>query len=98
MDEIKDNSFFYEEGIEYLLKKLNSKDYTDNINRNNLILDVIRMRQPISKYALAKITGLSYPTIKQITKEFEFVGLVKIKIATGENNMPVQLIYMEGEK
>lgn len=98
MEDPNQQPFFSPDSIEALLKKLREKDYTDNISRNNLVLDVIRLRQPISKYELAKITNLSYPTIKQICKEFEFVGLVKIRIATGENGMPVQLVYTEVTK
>jgi len=96
--ETTNNSFFSSDSVEHLLTKLKERAYTDNIARNNLILEVIKIRQPISKYELAKITGISYPTIKQICKEFQFVGLIKMRIATGENGMPVQLVYIEGEK
>ena len=91
------NSFFSSDSIKPLLLRLTTHDYEDNISRNNLILDVIRQQQPISKYHLAKITGISYTTIKQITKEFCFVGLVKLKISMGDNGMPVKLIYIEEE-
>jgi len=97
-ESMSSKSFFSSDSIEYLLTKLKERAYTDNIARNNLILEVIKIRQPISKYELAKITGISYPTIKQICKEFQFVGLIKMRIATGENGMPVQLVYIEGEK
>jgi len=90
--------FFSSYDIEPLLKKLKERAYTDNITRNNLILEVIKIKQPISKYELAKITNISYPTIKQICKEFQFVGLIKMRIATGENGMPVQLVYIEEQK
>lgn len=97
-EELSDNLFFSEQGIKTLLRKLNAKDYTDNISRNNLILDVIRIKQPISKYALAKITGLSYPTIKQVCKWLQASDLIKIRIEMGSNDMPVQLIYISEEE
>ncbi len=97
-DAMGDNSFFSLNSIEYLLNKLNRKDYESRIERNNLILNVIRIKQPISKYELAKISGLSYPTIKQVTKEFAFVGLIILRNAIGDNGLPVKLICLEVKK
>ena len=95
---MSDSSFFSSNSIEYLLDRLNKKAYTGRIERNNLILNVIRLKQAISKYELAKITQLSYPTIKQATKEFEFAGLIFIKNSIGDNGMPVKLLCMEERK
>ena len=87
------NSFFSEEGITHLLAKLNQKQYKDRIERNNLLLDLIRAKQPISKYELAKISGISYSSIKRILREFEFCEVVMMTISTNkETGMPVQLI------
>jgi len=92
------SSFFISNSIQYLLSKLNKKDYRDALERNNLVLDVIRLKQPISKYELAKITGLSYPTIKTLIKNFEFVNLLKTTIAEGDNGLPVKLISIKDSK
>ena len=94
MSEAKDNYFFSEEAIKTLLNKLNFRGYKDSLERNNLILDLIRLKQPISKYELAKLSGLSYPTIKQIVKEMAFCNLVKIKVSVGENGLPVKLVFI----
>jgi len=95
---VKDNSIFCEGSIEYLLDKLNRKEYSSALERNNLILDVVRIKQPISKYALAKITGLSYGTIKVVIKNFAFVDLVKTHVAEGDNGLPVKLISIKEEE
>ena len=73
------------------------KQYETYLERNNLLLDVIRLKAPISKYGLAKITGLSYTTVKQITKEFVFVGLVFLRTEIGENGLPVKLVCIKKE-
>ncbi len=91
-------SLFCSYSIEDLLNRLNKKLYVGRIERNNLILNVIRIKQPISKYELAKISGLSYPTIKQITKELAFVGLIFLRNAMGDNGLPVKLICLEAAK
>lgn len=87
------NSFFSQKGVKHLLARLNQKQYKDRIERNNLLLDLIRARQPISKYKLAKISGISYATIKRILRELEFCEIVMITISTNsETGMPVQLL------
>jgi len=90
------NSFFSEEAINPLIAKLNDKQYKDRVERNNILLDLIRAKQPISKYELAKISGISYTTIKRILRDFEFCGLVSVNLSLdgnkSENGMPVQLI------
>jgi len=89
----KNNPFFSEEDIKYLLTKLNDRHYKDRVERNNLLLDLIRAKQPISKYELAKISGISYPSIKRIIKEFQFCDLVVVTISINKDtNMPVQMI------
>jgi len=90
----KDNSFFCENTINTLLAKLNNKQYRDTVERNNLLLNVIRIKQPISKYELAKISGVSYSTIKRILKEFVFCNLVYEKIQLGSNGLFVKIIYL----
>jgi len=95
---LNNSSFFISNSIATLLDKLNKRDYKDTLERNNLILDVIRLKQPISKYELAKITGISYATIKQIIKNFEFVNLLKTTIAEGDNGLPVKLISIKDSK
>lgn len=92
------NSTFLSNDIENLLKTLRNKAYVDNTERNNLLLNVIRIKQPISKYELAKITNLSYPTIKTVCKGLQFVDLISMRMATGENGMPVQLVYIKKEE
>ena len=87
-----DNTSLLSDTINTLITKLKNRQYRDRVERNNLILDLIRLRHPISKYELAKITDFSYPTIKRITKEFEFCDLVIVKTSIGENGMPVQLL------
>jgi len=84
--------FFCDYDIEILLRKLKGKDYRDRIERNNLLLNLIRKRAPISKYELAKISGISYPTIKRLIKEFEFCDLVRTRISYSLNGIPVKLI------
>lgn len=89
----KNNPFFSPEDIKCLLARLNDRHYKDRVERNNLLLDLIRAKQPISKYELAKISGISYQSIKRIIKEFEFCDLVVITLSTNQDtNMPVQLI------
>jgi hypothetical protein len=89
----KNNPFFSEEDIKCLLARLNDRHYKDRVERNNLLLDLIRAKQPISKYELAKISGISYQSIKRIIKEFQFCDLVVITLSTNQDtNMPVQLI------
>jgi len=95
---VKDNLFFINDSIDNLLERLNNNHYNNRIERNNLILNVIRLRQPISKYELAKITGLSYATIKTISKGFKFCDLIFEKVAEGENSMPVKLLYIKEEE
>ena len=91
-DNKSDNTSLLLETINTLITKLKNRQYQDRVERNNLILDLIRLRHPISKYELAKITDFSYPTIKRITKEFEFCDLVIVKTSLGANGMPVQLL------
>jgi predicted transcriptional regulator len=90
------NSFFSEEAITHLIARLNQRQYKDNIERNNLLLDLIRAKQPISKYELAKVSGISYTTIKRILRELEFCELVAVTLSLdgnkSENGMPVQLV------
>ncbi len=93
--EVKNSLTFLPNSVEYLLNILNNKLYKNTIKRNNFLLDLIRLKEPISKYELAKISGFSYPTIKKITKNLEFCELIFIKISVGENGMPVKLICLE---
>ncbi len=86
------NSLLLSDAINTLITKLKDRQYKDRVERNNLILDLIRLRHPISKYELAKITDFAYPTIKRILKEFEFCDLIIVKTAMGDNGMPVQLV------
>lgn len=90
--------FFSKQDVDALIKRLKEKQYNGRVERNNLILDLIRAKQPISKYEVAKISEMGYNTIKQITKEFEFCGLIVIENAIGENGMPVRLISIKKEE
>lgn len=88
--------FFSNDGIEALLQKLKEKHYSTAHERNNLLLDLIRAKQPISIYNLHKLSGLSYNTCKQVVKWFEASDLVFSKIASGDNGLPVKLIFIQG--
>lgn len=90
-------SFFSPDAIDNLLRKLNSKEYIDGVERNNLLLLLITLKQPISKYELAKISGLSYATIKQVCKWAKANEFIKTKISLGDNGMPVQLVFIHGK-
>lgn len=96
--ELGDNSFFSTDTITTPCQKLKKGHYKDRVERNNLILDVIRIYYPLSKYKLSKMTGFSYTAIKQITKEFAFCGLITIKDSIGTNNRPFKLISLKEEK
>lgn len=87
------DTFFSQESIKHLLERLNQRQYKDRVERNNLLLDLIKAKQPISKYELAKISGISYATIKRVLRELEFVEIVMITLSTNkETGMPVQLL------
>ncbi len=92
-----DNSFFSKSIDVTPLQRLQEKAYNDIVERNNLVLDVVKELQPISKYSLAKKTTLAYSTTKRIIKEFEFCGLVHIKNSVGVKGRPMKLIYIEVE-
>lgn len=63
-----------------------------------MILDYIKENEPITKYRLSKELGIAYTTINMVVREFEFAGLVKIKVVLGDNNLTHALIYIsEGE-
>ncbi len=92
------NSPFLSNAIIDPLERLQKRVYKSQAERNNLILDVIRTKEPISKYKLHKITGLAYGTIKQICKDFEYCGIANIKISMGTNGLPVKLVYINHSK
>ena len=58
------------------------------------LLDLIRQKQPISRYTLSKLTFIPYPTIHQIIKEFAFCGLIRFEKITNNCNCPVEMIYI----
>ena len=96
---IGDNLFSSENAVKTLLINLKARAYSDRIERNNWILELIKLKQPISKYELAKISGISYPTIKQICKWLEASDLIKIKYGISEmNGMQVKLVYINEEQ
>lgn len=97
---VGNSSFFCKERIVTPLSRLSKNDYQNRVERNNLVLDVIRIHHPLTKYKLAQITGISYSTIKRLTKELEFCELIYIKRQTGTNGWPIQIISIirkEGE-
>ena len=55
------------------------------------VLDVIREKGEISKYALAKEIGCDYKTIHYIIRDFEFAGVVKINMVL-RNSKAVALV------
>ncbi len=85
-------------GIENPLENLRNKKYKDTVQRNNLLLDVIREKSPISKYELAKISLLSYACIKTVTKFFAFCDLIYIKNSISSNGQAVKLISIKENK
>lgn len=88
------NPFFSPYPLQTLLLKLKRKDYNGRIERNNLLLDLIRQKQPISKYELAKITNHAYDTIKQFCKWAEASDFISSKTVLGQNGLYVQLVYV----
>ncbi len=86
------NTFFSEHDVKTLVKKLQEKDYNGVVERNNLVLNLIRAKQPISKYQLAKLSNLAYGTIKQICKWATGGDFIIVTKSWSENGQPVQLV------
>lgn len=97
-DSLNNNTFFSSETIETPIEKLKQRHYKNAIERNNLILEVIKIKQPISKYELAKICGHSYNNIKQIIKWARAAEFVYVKHSINADNSPVELVYINEEK
>lgn len=92
---MSNSTIFLEKDTDTLLTKLREKQFKDHVERNNLILEVIRRKAPLSKYGLAKMVGLAYPTIKRIVKEFEFCNLVRVKAEySAKTGLPVKMIQI----
>ncbi len=98
MNKLNSNPFFSEQGIETLVKKLQEGDYSSKIERNNLLLYLIMAKQPISQYELAKLSGLSYNTVKMICRFAKASEFILSKVSVGENGLPVKLVFISGEK
>lgn len=65
------------------MKRKGSLNLVREINIS-LILDVIKMKSPISKFEISKITKLSAPTVSKIIDDLIAIGFVK-EVGTGES-------------
>jgi hypothetical protein len=88
------NPFFKEKDISNIYPIDEERLRGKRVSRNE-ILDFIRKNAPITKYSLSKRMRIAYTTISSIVKEFEFCGLVKIKIVLGDNNRTHALVCLE---
>ena len=63
------------------------------IKRNTLIYNTIKEYAPVSPYRLGKILkDISYTTICRSVREFEFAGLIEIKVILNKQNHAVKMI------
>ncbi len=84
-------SFLSDSGV-VILQKL--KETPSKIDRN-LLLDYVRATAPTSIYKIAKETELAYTSIKNVMREFEFVGLIEYHVKIGKNNVAFKEINVK---
>jgi len=69
----------------------NNSKQQQKADQTNRILDILKVKQPISLYDLEKVTNTPHTTLFFIMRDMEFAGLVYSKMIINNSNRNVRL-------